>query len=140
MPGLLRASPARAVLAVLRPNLLAEWDQKRNVGLDPDTVGVWSRRKVWWRCGECGHEWRADVKHRAQRGQGCPECGRRRSAEFSAGVGRWRVPRERSLATLHPELLAEWHPQRNSDFDPFSIGPGSNLGVWWRCERCGHEW
>jgi hypothetical protein len=87
-------------LAVLRPDLLAEWDQGRNTGLDPNTVGVWSQRKVWWRCGECGHEWLADVKHRAQRGQGCPECGRRRSAEFSAAVGRWRVPRDRSFAVL----------------------------------------
>jgi hypothetical protein len=127
-------------LAALRPDLVAEWDQERNVGFDPDTVGVWSQRKVWWRCGECGHEWRADIKHRAQRGQGCPECGRRRSAEFSAGVGRWRVPRERSFPVLRPDLLCEWNAERNTDLDPFAIGTGSSQSVWWRCGRCGHEW
>jgi hypothetical protein len=57
-------------LAVLRADLLAELDQGRNAGLEPSTVGVWSHRKVWWRCGECGHEWRADIMHRAQRDQG----------------------------------------------------------------------
>jgi DNA-directed RNA polymerase subunit RPC12/RpoP len=127
-------------LAVLRPDLLAEWDERRNVGLRSDTVGVWSDRKVWWLCGECGHEWRTDVKHRAQRGQGCPECGRRRSTEFSAGVGRWRVPRERSFAVLRPDLLSEWNAERNGGLDPFAIGTGSSQSVWWRCGRCGHEW
>jgi hypothetical protein len=127
-------------LAVLRPDLLAEWHPDRNPGLDPNTIGVWSHRKVWCRCGECGHEWCTDVKHRAQRGQGCPECGRRRAAEFSAAAGRWRVPRERSFAVLRPDLLSEWHPERNSDLDPFATGTGSSQSVWWRCGRCGHEW
>jgi hypothetical protein len=50
-------------------------------------------------------------------------------------IGRWR-----SLASLHPQLLSEWHPSHNADIDPAQIGPHSTRNVWWRCPRCSHEW
>jgi predicted nucleic acid-binding Zn-ribbon protein len=53
----------------------------------------------------------------------------------TATVQRWR-----SLAALHPELMAEWHTRRNADLDPFKIGKYSRLKVWWCCCTCGHVW
>ena len=50
-----------------------------------------------------------------------------------------RSPRWRSLAELHPELVAELSP-RNEGVDAAELGAGSRLKPWWRCRSCGHEW
>ncbi len=39
----------------------------------------------------------------------------------------------------HPDLMAQWHPTRNTGIDPETIRAGSGRRVWWQCER-GHEW
>jgi Probable Zinc-ribbon domain len=66
--------------------------------------------------------------------------GMQQAAAFRVGhnstLGRWRVPRERSFAVLHPELLAEWHAVRNEGLDPFAVGIGSNLRISWCCSQC----
>jgi rubrerythrin len=113
---------------VLRPELLAEWHPDRNERLDPFAIGPGSSLKVWWRCQACGHEWQTRPSHRCE-GRGCPSCSRR------------HIPRERSLGALRPELLADWHPDRNEDLDPFTVAPHSGrVWIWWRCRYCGHEW
>jgi len=43
------------------------------------------------------------------------------------------------LNTHRPQLLAFWHPQRNS-VDPGRIGSQSLQILWWLCPKCGHEW
>lgn len=45
----------------------------------------------------------------------------------------------RSLAALHPELAADWHPIRNT-YGPTHVGASATRQVWWQCRRCGHEW
>jgi hypothetical protein len=87
-------------------------------------VARWSVLPVWWRCGGCGHEWQVSPRNR----MGCPWCAAH------------RVPRERSLAVLHPDLAAELHPSRNGGLDPYAIGAASSLKLWWRCKDCGREW
>jgi transposase-like protein len=52
-----------------------------------------------------------------------------------ATVQRWR-----SLAALHPQLMAEWHPTRNRELDAHKVGQYSRLKVWWRCRDCKHDW
>lgn len=139
--GVRRRAEARGVvepersLAVARPDLAAQLDRGRNDGLDPATLGAASTRRVWWRCGTCGHAWEATVANRAG-GTGCPVCwGRRRGATFSV------VPAERSLGRRAPEVARELHPTRNSsDLDPFALGARSTRRVWWLCGMCGHEW
>ena len=49
------------------------------------------------------------------------------------------VPRWRSLAVRHPELVEQLHPERNGQIDPARIAAGSNRKLWWRC-AAGHEW
>jgi predicted nucleic acid-binding Zn-ribbon protein len=116
-----------------RPDLAAELHPARNPAVDLSGIAARSGRKLWWRCEQCGHEWEATVGARSA-GSGCPECARERLR------GPRPVAAERSLQALHPGLLAEWHPIRNSGLDPARVSPGSKLKVWWRCAVCRHEW
>ena len=118
-----RVRPGQS-LAELRPDLAAELHPIRSGDLDPHAVARWSVVPVWWRCASCGHEWELSPRNRT----GCPWCAAH------------RVPRERSLAALRPDLAAELHPSRNGDVDPSVIGVTSSLKLWWRCKACGREW
>ncbi len=125
-------------LAINRPDLLAELHPTKNADLDVYTLGAGSGQKVWWRCSQCGNDWRMDPASRA-RGCGCPACGRRRTAA-AISYQNSHVPAERSLAVKRPELAAELHPTRNPDLDPNTLAAYSNRTAWWLCPACGHEW
>ena len=47
--------------------------------------------------------------------------------------------KETSIATLYPEVAAQWHPSRNGKLAASFFSPGSGKSVWWLGE-CGHEW
>lgn len=40
---------------------------------------------------------------------------------------------------LVPALLKEWNHEKNEGVDPYSISAGSDIKVWWVCNK-GHEW
>jgi hypothetical protein len=57
-------------LATLRPDVAAEL-------VDPslgEILASKSQKKVWWRCSDCGNEWRCSVANRTILGSGCPSC------------------------------------------------------------------
>ena len=114
-------------MALTDPVLLAQWDRERNGDLTPDDVTHGSHRRVWWRC-EKGHSWQAEVKSRTLLGAGCPVC-----------AGKAVVPGENDLATLRPDLAAQWHQSKNCCLSPRNVRPGSRRKVWWICPR-GHQW
>ena len=60
-------------LATKFPELVKEWNYKKNNGLLPTQVSCGSQRKVWWKCNQ-GHEWEASLADRT-RGNKCPYCG-----------------------------------------------------------------
>lgn len=69
-----RAIPGETSLAVLRPDLLAQWDPDRNE-LDPDSILPGYTKKVRWRCSAGpDHSWEATPKARTRAGTGCPFC------------------------------------------------------------------
>src|SRR5690606_26057192 len=44
------------------------------------------------------------------------------------------------LATLRPDLAAQWHSTKNGDLLPSQVSVRSSANnVWWQCER-GHDW
>ena len=108
------------------PELEPEWDAEKNGPVQFSELTVGSRRLVWWRCAK-GHSYRSAVKSRAQ-GTGCPVC-----------AGRAVIPGENDLASLFPEIAAQWHPTRNGVLTPEKLTPYSNRKVWWRCPL-GHEY
>ena len=65
-------------LATLKPDLAEEWDYEKNGDLLPTMVVVGSHKKVWWRCKDCGYEWRTYVNKRSRENTGCPNCRKRK--------------------------------------------------------------
>ncbi len=61
-------------LATINPVLAFEWDEKKNGDLSPDKITSHSNRIIWWKCSKCGHEWKASVYDRNDKGYGCSKC------------------------------------------------------------------
>jgi hypothetical protein len=114
----------------MHPELLSEWDFKKNELIRPEQITASSTKKIWWRCKE-GHSWRTSACHR-HKGRGCPYCANLRDRR-NVVVG------TNDLATIYPTIAAEWDANRNGELTPQSIRPGSECDVWWVCER-GHHW
>ena len=53
--------------------------------------------------------------------------------------GKQVLPGENDLATLRPDLAAQWHPIKNLPLTPETVSGNSNRSVWWVC-GLGHEW
>lgn len=116
-------------LARCFPAIAAEWNQRRNGRLAPESVHPSLRRRVWWRCAR-GHEWRASIAERTRRGSGCAEC-----SLTLRGTGHG------TLAEVHPAVASEWCFERNGQLTPDDVGPRSARRVWWTCRGDRkHEW
>lgn len=113
-------------LLTLNPALASEWDNEKNGELKPSDVLEGSHKYVWWKC-QNGHSWRARILSRS-RGAGCPVC-----------TGKAVMSGENDLATLFPDIAAQWDTERNGSLRPDQITSFSNRKVWWRC-TLGHEW
>lgn len=110
------------------PNLYAQLHPTRNAeeGIRTDDLTSGMHRNVWWQC-ELGHQWIAIVYSRLKN-KGCGVCS---GTQVQTGVN--------DLATVYPELLEEWHPDKNDDLLPSEIYKHSTKKVWWRCKH-EHEW
>lgn len=119
-------------LAVIYPELIKEWNYKKNYPLVPESFFPLSGTKVWWLCSE-GHEWFVSPggRNRKINGKlkrtGCPYC-----------AGR-KVSKENNLKFLNPSLAKEWHPTKNGELKPEEVTRASGRKVWWLCAK-GHEW
>ena len=119
-----------------------EWDARAStVGIEwlgPVDTAI---AKVPARCLTCGYEWDA-VPNRVQGGRGCPECGRKRSADAKrkpqehwdrvaaqAGIV-WQAPVAGALAPARARCLTCGHVW---DVLPSNVQRGSG------CPTCGHE-
>ena len=67
--------PVCKSLQFARPNLVKEWDFKKNGDLKPLDFSYGSQKKVWWVCPE-GHSYQSSIGHRSdlKRPTGCPKC------------------------------------------------------------------
>ena len=124
-------------LATKFPKLATEWNYGRNGELTPKDVALTSNKKVWWRCKKCGHEWEALISNRG-RGVGCPKCRYQKSVSTRYENN---IKMNGSFADNYPELLLDWdYEKNNKTVHPTDVVPGSNLRVYWKCHKCGHEW
>lgn len=112
-------------LAVEHPNLAKEWSHKNSMGAD--TVSSGSSRMAWWHCPKCGEEYQAIIANRVKKHTGCTYC-----ANLKAGE-------KNCLATLRPDIAAQWDYELNYPLTPHQIVPGSERKVYWKCPN-GHTW
>ena len=56
------------------PEVADEWNYEKNGYLKSEKFTFGSNKKVWWKCGVCGHEWKTKICHRTTSGSGCPLC------------------------------------------------------------------
>lgn len=112
-------------ISITHPEVAKEWHHDKNSPLLLENISAGSVRKVWWR-GACNHEWQSVVQSRTN-GSKCPYCNNRKAL---AGFN--------DFATKHPEVAAQWHPDKNEK-TPSEFLPASHAKVWWLGE-CGHEW
>lgn len=114
-------------LAAAYPEIAAQWHPTRNGNLFPKDVSIRSARKVWWifpyddpKTGKhFDFEWEASVGNRT-RGRGCP---------YLSGHKVWKGFND--LATVRPEIAAQWHPTRNGTLTPEDVTEKSGKKVWW---------
>ena len=115
-------------LLITNPELAKEWNYGKNKKKRPEHYFSNSHEKVWWRCKK-RHEWEATIASRSKlKGNGCPICANRVILE---GYN--------DLATLRPEIAAQWDYEKNGELKPTQVGIGSNKKVWWKCEK-GHSY
>ena len=114
-------------LVTTNPETAKKWDYEKNGILTPFVVTKGSTRAVWWKCTE-GHSWKKEVRAQVLY-DSCPVCS-----------GRLLVPEVNDLATTHPQLADEWHPQKNGELMPNQLTRTSPQMVWWKCLECGTEW
>jgi len=116
-------------LETMRPDVLSKWDFEKNTEFTPRDITESSHKKVWWKC-EKGHSWQARVQTVTMLkdgASGCPYCN-----------GRYAIKGENDLATLRPDLAAQWCYEKN-DLTPDQVTLGSHRIIWWKCEL-GHTW
>ena len=73
------------------------------------------------------HSWKATIGSR-KAGNGCPVCS-----------GQALLTGFNDLATIRPELVAEWDFERNHPVVPSEIISGTMRKFWWMCSE-GHSW
>ncbi len=112
--------------ATTQLQLAEEWSD-RNLPLTPDMINEKSRKNVWWKCRECGNEWKSVVYARIK-GTTCPVC-----------ADRAVLPGYNDLATTDAYLLDEWDYEKNKEITPTAVSRNSMKSVWWKCSL-GHSW
>jgi hypothetical protein len=104
-------------LRTLHSSLVGQWSPVETS--KPEEYLPNSSKRVFWRCPEFGHDYKMSVANKTK-GQGCPICSNQR---VRAGFN--------DLATTRPELLAEWHPDKNAGIETSGIFGNSNQKYWW---------
>ena len=114
-------------LSSKHPDLIEEWHPTKNANKDPSNFFEHTRQKVWWICKDCNYEYKTSISSRVLGHSNCSACS-----------GRVVTDRNR-LSIKNPELLSEWHPNKNGDLKPANFSFGSGIKVWWKCAN-NHSW
>ena len=61
-------------LTTMYPDVMEDWDYKKNIGINPRRLSPFSIKKVWWKCKHCGHEWEQRIYRRTKDRTICPRC------------------------------------------------------------------
>lgn len=120
-----------------REELLSEWHPTKNLPLTANDVGACSEKRVWWICGVCGWEWKAQIcerfGRRNRKPSGCPKCAKRPKVTL----------REWCIENNRQDLLEQFDFEKTS-FTPDEVSAHSSKTAHWHHfdEESGmvHEW
>ncbi len=114
-------------LAQIHPELAARWDYSRNDNLTPYDILPSSNKSIYWLCDKCGESYpMKPCLYSSGKQRGCSYC-----------TGK-KVNKSNCLATRHPEIAVEWHPDNSKT--PYEVSTGSKYKALWQCKVCNHEW
>jgi very-short-patch-repair endonuclease len=103
------------------PNLVKEFDFKKNSSLTPKDLSFGSGKRIWWLCPK-KHGWESTVANR-KNGNNCPYC------------SGYKTSKENSLKFLFPNIAKEWHPTKNGKLRAEDVTKSSGKKVWWLCSK-----
>ena len=116
-----------------RPDLVKEFDQKLNPGIDLNFISHGSRVSIMWKCsmhrGCEEHVWISEVVDRSREGyRCCPFCSFNRACSC------------RNFLKLFPKIYEEVDKENNPGIDCTKLSPYSNVKINWKCSVCSHKW
>jgi len=116
-------------LSTCEPELIKQWDYKKNKKSPDEYTRSSNYEKVWWVCEKHGSY--ATTPAKKVIGRGCPDCKKDKLKEIS---GR---PTDRNrLSTCEPELIKQWDYKKNKK-SPDEYRRLSEKIVYWICEKHG---
>ena len=110
--------------------LTKEFHPYKNGNFTPDNIIASSNKRIWWKCIDCEHEWRALADSRHLNELGCPCC----AGQVLHSEGK------NSMRNTHPEIAADFHPTKNGNRTPDNMMLGTQKSLWWKCSECENEW
>ena len=111
------------------PHLAESFHPTKNHPKTPDNILAGHKKRLWWQCPDCNHEWSTTGTARKNHDSGCPYC----VSAYLHSDGR------NSLARNNTGLTEDWDYEKNKD-TPETVTYGSGKTVWWKCKECDHEW
>ncbi|WP_270473687.1 zinc-ribbon domain-containing protein [Holdemanella porci] len=118
----------QSLAVISSPNLMKFWDYDKNT-LDPKTTSSNSNEEVWFKCPNCGYNWKARICVRKDRDK-CPVC--ETNMIICEGINDFR--------TVYPQLALDTSDEMNPNIDLNTLGIGSHVRLHWKCHICGFEW
>ena len=113
-----------------RQDILDTWDYEKNKCF-PNEVSHSSTTRCWWKCDK-GHSWESAVNSRTS-SAGCPVCTNKITLYGFNDFETWCNKNNKN------HLLVEWCYDKNTIL-PSEVSYGTRRKVWWKCEKCGHQW
>ena len=109
------------------PYLLEDWDWDKNnkININPNYIANHSGIKVFWKCKDCGHEWKNTVNERTN-GRGCPVCSGRT-------IGSAPEYKNSIWASEHKEYFSKYMTEEQMKM--YSIYSHNKVNV--KCPDCG---
>ncbi|MBR5768281.1 MAG: zinc-ribbon domain-containing protein, partial [Clostridia bacterium] len=104
------------------PEIAKQWHPTKNGQNKPDMFTFGSGHKAYWLCPICNKEWLSAINNRTTNHHNCPFCSHEKPIK---GIN--------DLATVRPDLMAEWNYDKNVGLDPSNYMEFSNKKVWWKC-------
>jgi hypothetical protein len=107
------------------------WHPTLNGSVTPRDITKSYRKKYWFKCGECNHEFDSTPSH-INEGNWCPYCANKKRCDIGC-----TFCFNNSFASHEKSKF--WHPTLNGSVTPRDIAKSSNIKYWFKCGDCNHN-